>query len=103
MLRADSDPKSTRVPPKKISVRSDRLRSGLPFESEAETVMSDCDAPSWVIASGVALTVIPVPYSDGPVSGGVGWFFIVQPAATASRTVVRAVALRERVRFICQS
>ena len=105
-LRADSEPKSDADSPStKISARSDRLGSGLPFGSRAVIVTSDCDAPSCVSTSGDTVIVIAVPNSDGPVSGGVSWFFVVQPAD--ARHAASAAPMRVRVgmngRFICKS
>ena len=55
--------------------------------------------------SGVAVSVIEVPYSDGPVSGGASWFFIVQPADARHAVSAAPMSARveEEVRFIYTS
>ena len=45
-LRADKVPKSTGVPPTRVSVRSVRLRIGCELGSRTVTVMKLCEAPS---------------------------------------------------------
>jgi len=55
--------------------------------------------------SGVTVTTMDFPNSDGPVNGGASWLFIVQLVeaaliATVSATVT--VRVKRSVRFICQ-
>ena len=66
-----------------IAVTSERFRSGWPLLSRAVIVTSDCEAPSWVSTSGLTVTVIDVPSSEGPVSDGVSVLWTVHAVADA--------------------
>ena len=54
-----------------------RLRCSTP---SAVTVTTLCDAPSWTIASGVTVTLIDLPNSEGPAKAGASSLFIVHAA-----------------------
>ncbi len=94
-LRADSHPKSMTCPPDRISIVITTPGFGLPNSSNVVMVICDCDAPSCVSTSGDAASVTEVPYSDGPVSGGASWLFMVQDAD--STIAIAAVA---KLRFM---
>src|SRR5450756_3185750 len=64
----------------------------LPLGSRATTITCDCEAPSWVMVSGVAAIVIERASSDGPDNGGAVVFLVEQAAAAA--TVSRSVSVR---------
>src|SRR5262245_49472297 len=70
IVRAASVPKSTCDPSRNMSTRSVTPPLGWPFASIALTTIDDWDCPSRRIVLGVAVTVIDVAKSDGPVSGG---------------------------------
>src|SRR5688572_957427 len=86
MFRADSAPKSTGTPLTRISARSGTPETGWPCALRTITETTDWDAPSCCRTSGVTWMVRDVPNSDGPVSGGASWSFMVQDAMTAVAT-----------------
>jgi hypothetical protein len=53
-----------------IESRTDWFGFGAPFSSRTVTTTTDCDAPSWLMLSGVAESNIDVAKPDGPVSDG---------------------------------
>ena len=55
--RADNVPKSCTTPPTDISSRSGTPDSGFPSGPIARTLTDDCDPPSWLMLSGMALSV----------------------------------------------
>src|SRR5258708_512333 len=74
-----------------LSRRRDTPAGPLPSGPIAVTLTDDCDPPSWLMASGIALTFSVSARPDGPVSGGGSVFLTVQPAAArrASATAAR--------------
>jgi hypothetical protein len=68
--RADSVPKSAATPFTLMSMRSGKPDTGLPSGPIAVTFTDDCDAPSWLMLSGTALTCNDNARPDGPDSGG---------------------------------
>ena len=87
-VEADSRPWST-------VTRTWTFARGCAFSSRAKISITDCDAPSSVTVSGVAVTATESASSDGPISGGASTSFTVQPAparaAAERRTVIRAI------------
>src|SRR4051812_25036921 len=67
---------------------------GLPFESRAVIVMSDWDEPSCTRISGCVARLIDKPSSEGPVSAGVSWLLVVQPAAVAANATAHVMIHR---------
>jgi hypothetical protein len=65
-----SVPKSWTTPPTAMTRRSAWFAFGPPFSLRTVTTMLDCDAPSWLMLSGVAVTVTDVAKPDGPVGVG---------------------------------
>src|SRR5713101_9499334 len=67
------------------------------FASRAVTVIDDCDAPSWLMLSGVAVRANDSASSDGPVSDGIFVSETLQAelarASTAPRINRRAIGL----------
>src|SRR5438477_7743242 len=57
MVRADRVPKSTTVPSTTMSMRIATPAAAWPVEPTTRTATDDCDCPSRVMLSGVALTV----------------------------------------------
>jgi hypothetical protein len=55
-----------------------------PLGPRAVTATTLCEAPSWVIVSGVIVMVMDVPNSEGPPKAGASSFFIVHAVATAA-------------------
>ena len=64
--RADSFPKSSIEPPTIMSSRRGSAEIGLAFASLATTWIDDCEAPSWLMLSGVAVMLSDSANSDGP-------------------------------------
>src|SRR5229473_4039743 len=68
-----------------------------PFTSRAVTIIEDCDAPSWLMLSGVAVRANDSASSDGPVSPGTFVSEMLQAeltrASTAPRIDRRAIRL----------
>src|SRR3954451_18742956 len=56
----------------------------------AVTLIDDCDPPSWLMLSGIALSVSVSASPDGPVSGGGVESLTVQPAAARSASATAA-------------
>ena len=95
MFRAERLPKSVGTLSTRISARSGMFASGSPLTPSAVTVTTLCDAPSWTIASGVTVTLMDLPNSEGPANGGASSLFIVHAAGkTTSRTAT--ARLKER-------
>src|SRR5262245_21508574 len=70
-----------------MSRRKDWPTAGFPNASNADSTIRDCDAPSWVIVSGLAVSPNDNPISDGPVRGGTSVEFTTHAAvARASPT-----------------
>src|SRR5262245_2705709 len=70
-----------------MSRRKDWPTAGFPNASNADSTIRDCDAPSWVIVSGLAVIPNDNPISDGPVRGGTSVEFTTHAAvARASPT-----------------
>ena len=69
-VREDNVPKSWTVPLTAISRRIASPRIGLALESRTNTVMEDCDAPSWLMLSGIAVGTTDIASSDGPDRAG---------------------------------
>src|SRR5262245_34386328 len=70
-----------------MSRRKDWPTAGFPNASNADSTIRDCDAPSWVIVSGLAVSPNDNAISDGPVRGGTSVEFTTHAAeARASPT-----------------
>src|SRR6188768_3178050 len=92
MLRVDSSPKSATVPFTLVSIRRATPRAGWLAESRTVTSMNDCDLPSCVRMSGLAVMASDMASSDGPVSAGADCLLRSQPA-------IRNTAVSARNRF----
>src|SRR4051794_35215543 len=71
-----------------MSMRSASPGMPLPLTSNAFTAMADCDAPSLLMLSGVAVTRSDWANSDGPESGGVVCWLVVHAALSRSVAAV---------------
>jgi hypothetical protein len=65
---------------------------GRPAVSRTVAVTKDCETPSCGSISGLALSPIDVPNSDGPLRLGTSCFDTVQPAAPITATAIPARA-----------
>src|SRR5262245_35686784 len=70
MVRADRLPTSTSVSANTVSTLIATPPSAAPLGPVATTAIEDCEAPSWVKRSGVAVIVKERAIVDGPVSAG---------------------------------
>src|SRR6185295_15476360 len=85
-----------------MSRRSASPETGLPSGPIAVTLTDDCEPPSWLMASGMALTVSESARPDGPLSGGASVLLTVQPAVAirASATAARRMYVKDMVLLI---
>ena len=70
IVRAESVPKSCATPFTLMSMRSGSDDKGRPSGPMAVTLIDDCDPPSWLMLSGVAVSVRFNADVEGPVSAG---------------------------------
>src|SRR3954464_959604 len=101
-VRADSVPKSCGAPFTIMSIRIGTPVLPRPSGPIAVTLIDDCDPPSWLMLSGIALNVSVSASPDGPGSGGGVEPWPVHPAAarSASATAPRRKNVDDMVLLI---
>src|SRR3954465_13033659 len=92
--RADSVPKSCATPLTAVSTRTGSPATGFPSGPIAVILTDDCEPPSWLMLSGMALTLRLNARPEGPVSGGASVFLTVHPAVAKSTPAMPPIIAR---------